>query len=321
MDRKRAARVLGIVAAASLSAVVIGGAAPVGLSGVHPARWLAPGADPARSLATTFTECLAAPSDPNEAYLVEVGRAAFRTPMVLGGQAARAGIACESCHQAGRRNPDFYFPHLSGPPGTADVTSAVFSSHRDDGIDNPKPIPDLSGPISGIKISRHAPGALEGFIHGLVTEEFDGAEPPPAVLNGLAAYVRALKPEACPAAARAPVRVGDQVEEARRALRTAIAAQGRGDTATAVLMIDTARWRLGLINERFQARGAADARVALATADLDLAADQSAVRGGDVRAGTSLGLWLARSVAWAALLRREEPISLYDPRRLTEAAR
>ena len=184
MDRKRPAGRL-ILAALAL---LLGGAGAVGLSRVHPARWLAPGADPVAALSSAYVECLTPPTDPQQAYLVEIGRTAFRTPMVLGGQAARAGIACESCHQGGRRSPDFFFPGLSGAPGTADVTSALFSSHRDDGIDNPRPIPDLGGPKSALKISQDPSSpALETFIHGLVTQEFDGAEPPPTVLKGLAA--------------------------------------------------------------------------------------------------------------------------------------
>ena len=83
------------------------------------------------------------------------------------------------------------------------MTDSLFSSHRGDGIDNPKPIPDLSGPKAALKIDQAGEGrALEGFIHGLVTQEFDGPEPTPAVLDGLAAYVRALSPDACPAAPR-----------------------------------------------------------------------------------------------------------------------
>nr|QQZ49991.1 hypothetical protein JKL49_25640 [Phenylobacterium glaciei] len=70
-----------------------------------------------------------------------------------GGQAARAGVACETCHRSGRSNPDFLFPGVSGPPGSADVTSSLFSSHRGDGIDDPVPIPDLSGPRAGLKVA------------------------------------------------------------------------------------------------------------------------------------------------------------------------
>jgi len=197
------------------------------------------------------------------------------------------------------------------------VTSALFSSHRDDGIDNPKPIPDLSSPKSALKVSQDpARGDLERFIHGLITEEFDGAEPPPAVLAGLAAYVRALGPGACPREARAPVRTESFVEEARRSVRVAEAALAHGDSAAAILMTDGARWRLGLINERYDDPTSADARAALKAADLDLLAAQVAIRAGDPGAKVRLGLWLARSTAWAQILAREEPRSLFDRARL-----
>ena len=77
------------------------------------------------------------------------------------------------------------------------------SSHRGDGIFNPKPIPDLAGDPAKLKISRDPRKTdLRTFIHGLITQEFDGPEPPPAVLDGLAAYVRSLSPDACRGAQR-----------------------------------------------------------------------------------------------------------------------
>ena len=318
MDRKRPAGRL-ILAALAL---LLGGAGAVGLSRVHPARWLAPGADPVAALSSAYVECLTPPTDPQQAYLVEIGRTAFRTPMVLGGQAARAGIACESCHQGGRRSPDFFFPGLSGAPGTADVTSALFSSHRDDGIDNPRPIPDLGGPKSALKISQDPSSpALETFIHGLVTQEFDGAEPPPTVLKGLAAYVRALDPTACPAKARAPVRVSAFIEAARAAVRAGSTALDHHDADTAALMLEGARWRLGLIDERYDDPASVGARAQLHAAALDLTADLAAIRAGDPKARERLNLWLARTPDWSAPLERDEHRSLFDTGRLAEAAR
>ena len=249
MDRKPAAARVLILALAGLA---LAAAEAPDLSTIHAARWLAPGADRALALGSARTECLSKPHDPQQAYMIEVGRAAFRTPLLLGGQAARAGIACESCHQGGRSNPDFFFPGLSGAPGTADVTSALFSSHRDDGVDNPKPIPDLSGPKDRLKVSQDpASPALPTFIHGLVTQEFDGAEPPPAVLAGVATYVRALSPSACPAEPRRPLRIDGFIDNAQRAVRAAHLALDRKDSATAIFLLGAARTQLGLINERF----------------------------------------------------------------------
>ena len=184
-------------------------------------RWLAPGADAVAALGWQPSECLKTQGSPDDQWRVEVGRAAFRSPLTLGGQAARAGVSCETCHRNGRTNPAFLFPGVSGAPGTADVTSSLFSSHRGNGVDDPKPIPDLGGPRSALKISRDpASPTLETFLHGLVTQEFDGPEPTPAVLAGLAAYVRAIGPEACgPGPGRVTAR--DYVQDAFRAVAAA----------------------------------------------------------------------------------------------------
>lgn len=314
MDRQgRAAAVLG----ASLAATLALAAGRIDLGVIHAARWLAPGADRARALGSQPAECLTPSSDPRIAYQIEVGRAAFRTPLTLGGQASRAGLACESCHRDGRGNPDFFFPGLSGAPGTADVTTALFSTHRDDGIDNPKPIPDLSGPKARLKISQ-TPGdpALAAFIHGIVTQEFDGAEPPPAVMAGLAAYVRALSPGACPTAEREPLRAATYIGNARRAVQTAIAALDHKDPATAAFMADAARGQLGLVYERYDQPEADAARAALHAADLQLVAANAGVRGGDPGARGKLAAWLAALPAWTAVIERQEPQSLFNVARL-----
>ncbi len=317
MDRYAAAARLLIL---GLAALGLTGAGAIDLKVIHAARWLAPGADAAVALGTTRPECLVPPADPDATYAVEVGRAAFRAPLLLGGQAARAGLACESCHQGGRGNPDFFFPGLSGAPGTADVTSALFSSHRDDGIDNPKPIPDLSGPKERLKVAQDPSSrALPDFIHGLITEEFDGAEPPPGVLAGLAAYVRALSPAACPAEARRPLRLDDYADNARRAALAARAALDRRDLATAAFLAEAARTQLGLIDERFDQPGSGQAHAALKSADRDLAAAAAAIRAGDPRAGERLSVWLAQSPAWLRVVQANETRSLFDPGRLAAA--
>ena len=318
MDRQRAR-----IAAVLLACCFAGSAAiAVAPLPIRSARWIAPGADKARLLSEKPSECLAKPRTPDLAYQVEVGRAAFNTPLLLGGQASRAGLQCESCHRGGRTNPQFFFPHVSGKPGTADVTTAVFSSHRGDGIDNPKPIPDLSGPRALLKISRDPKKPdLRNFIHGLVTEEFDGAEPPPAVMDGLAAYVRSLTPDACPMNSVQPIRVASVMADATRAMHAAEAATARKDAATAVLMAASARTQLGLIYERYQAPVLSGERALLRQADLDLASIQNDLRAGDSMAAMRLALWPSQASELTRKLETREAESLFDAKQLAAALR
>ena len=300
MDRRGARHALLIVLA-------LGGSATLAAeSPLRAGRWLAAGRDPVAALAFEPTECLARSNDP----AVEIGRAAFRTPLLLGGQAARAGLSCASCHRGGRDNPDFAFPGLSGAPGTADVTSSLMSKKRGDRLDNPKPIPSLVG--AGKVDRTPETRALESFIRGLVVEEFDGAEPPPRVLSGLAAYTRALQPAACPRADRRPAAVAHDIDAAVRAVRAAKAALAAGDRPAGRLLIMAARSELGAIDERFA--GLAEPRRRLAAADRGLA---EALNAADPQ--PALAAWLVGARGWAGVLRRAEHRSLYDRRRLAAA--
>jgi hypothetical protein len=287
-------------------------------------RWIAPGADVVRILSRRPVECLAPPADAEAAWRVEVGRAAFRDPLLLGGQAARAGIACESCHRNGRTNPDFAFPGLSGSPGTADVTSFVFSTHRGDHVDDPRPIPDLGGPKGRLKVDQSPPSpALRTFIHGLVVEEFEGAEPPPTVLEGLAAYVRALDPAACAGGGTGGgserVTAGTAVADALRAAAAARAALAHRDRLTALVMIQAARIQLGDLAEHFDGPGLAGERERLTRASFELADIADAVRRADPAADERLAGWLKRAPSWRSALLQAEPRSLYDKGRLETA--
>jgi hypothetical protein len=301
VDRRRA-RAGALILAAGLAAGAAG-AAVLGDFPLREARWTDPAALP-RSLSYTLPECLRPSRSPGEARAVAIGRTAFRTPLLLGGQAARAGMSCATCHVNGRGNPAFVFPGLSGAPGTADVTASLMSSHRGDGIFNPKPIPDLAGPPAKLKISRTAPGALETFIHGLVTEEFDGPEPSPETLAALAAYVRALDPAVCKPG-EVPVRLSERLAEVDAAI--ALARTSDGDTRR--LLLAAARSTLGAIDERFA--GLSADRALLREADADLRAIRLAER--------DFARWDA---AWPGRKRRllsDERRSLYAPARLAAA--
>ena len=319
MDRRRRrTRALALLVA-SLGTLAAARAADVALSApLRAMRWIAPTTNAAIALTRAPHECVREPHTPDEALLVEVGRAAFRTPVVLGGQAARAGLSCDSCHRNGRGNPDFHFPGVSGAPGTADVTSSLFSSHRGNGVDDPKPIPDLGGPKPALKVSQ-APGDtdLERFLHGLITEEFDGPEPPPVVLKGLAAYVRAMDPALCPATSQA-LYVRDWMADADRAAATAATLAAQGDRPGALVMLQAARARLGDIDERYAAPDLARLRTRLRDADARLATLAQDLRAGRPGTRPALATWRRDARALAADLAAREPRSLFNPARLSQ---
>lgn len=298
-DSAVAQRSKSLIMLALAAALPLAAAADIGGLPIREARWVAPDRLYA-TLAREPAECLVRPADPAARRAVAVGRAAFRATLLLGGQAARAGMSCASCHRNGRGNPDFFFPGLSGAPGTADVTSSLMSAHRGDGRANPVPIPDLGGPRALLKISRDPrDAALERFIRGLVVEEFDGPEPTAEVLAGLAAYVRALRPEGCRADAR-PIRLVDRLDDIEEAVR--LAAQSDGETRR--FLAAAARSDLGTIDERFMLPGLEGDRASLRAADDELRA---------IRAGAGFERWAQR---WPRIRRRllqDEPRSLFAP--------
>ncbi len=286
----------------ALPLALLAGAADGPTLPVREARWLAPDSVYA-GLTREPPECFAPPADPAERRRAEIGRIAFRAPLLLGGQAARAGLSCASCHRNGRGNPDFLFPGLSGPPGTADVTASLMSSHRGDGLFNPRPIPDLGGPREALKVPQDPRGALETFIRGLVAEEFDGPDPDPAIIDGLAAYVRALRPASCGRGGRR-VTLASRLALVDEAAR--LAAVQSGDTRR--LLIAAARSQLGAIDERFAIPGGESARALLREADGELhtlGAGQNDMR-----------RWRRQWPVWQRRLLRMEVRSLFDRERL-----
>lgn len=297
----------------AVATVLLAAAAPPLLAEM---RWLAAGPDRDRALVEGPGECLTLPADPAARHRVEVGRAAFRSPLLLGGPAARAGLSCDSCHRDGRGNRLFQFPGVSGPPGTADVTTSRFSSHRGNGVDDPVAIPDLSGPKAALKVSQDpARRDLPKFIEGLITQEFDGPPPSPAVLEGLSAYVRALDPAACPAGGQARS-ARALLEDADRAVAAARDALAGSDTATALTMIAAARAGLGRIDERYA--GLEASRAALRRADTALADAARAIRERQPDAPARLASW--RPGDLADTLEREAEGSLFNPARLAQHA-
>jgi hypothetical protein len=297
-------------AALALALAGLTAAAPIPGPPLREMRWIAPGlprADTVHVLTTRPAECVATPADAASAAQIAVGRTMFAAPLLIGGQAARAGLSCAACHVGGHGNRHFAFPGVSGAPGTADVTSSLFSSRRGDGVFNPKPIPDLAGDAP--KISRD-PGdpALRRFIAGLVVEEFDGLEPPARILDGLAAYVRALRGN-CDGTMRRTA-AGD-AGDAIAAVSVASAALADGDGASAHLLISAARSTLGRIDERFA--GAPDIAGRLARRDSELRRLQAGMARDPATTQRGLARWTDTFNRDVVKLQAAEPSSLYAP--------
>ena len=267
--------------------------------------WTAPGAERAVLLRQPAT-CLDSAADAAE---VAYGRALFNAPQLLGGQAARAGISCASCHAGGRRSAAFFLEGVSGGPGTADVSASFFSPARANHAFDPKPIPDL---ITPGKVSRDpAAGALVPFLRGLIVEEFAGREPAPAELDAVAAYIRALRP--CSSGDEERRTLARDLALLRLTVDAAARQAESGDDAGAALLASAARFRLGLIEERYAGPTFASERKRL------LAASRALQPVGEARALTATGLqtWLARFEREAVpRLSRGERRSLYDPRQV-----
>lgn len=299
----------GLIFAASLAAASLGAAGP-GLR-LKSERWLSD-TGRLRALSTRPRECLATPATREGGELIAIGRTAFRAPALLGGQAAKAGMSCASCHGNGRVTRDFQFPGLSDAPGTADVTSSLMSSHRGDGVFDPRPIPDLAFTA---RIARDPDKpALASFVHGLVAEEFDGADPGPLTMRALLAYLRAIRP--CESDGAEPVTPGAALDEVAAAVAAAGSALRLCDPETTRLMLGGARATLGDIDERYA--GIDDARRRLRGADRTLSGLQQAIDRGEAGAAARIGRWRLPDGLIRAL-RRAERRSLYDHDRLAQS--
>lgn len=274
------------------------------------ARWTTP--DRLIEVLTTEPgDCLPAVNDASRSQAIAIGRAAFRAPLLLGGQAARAGLSCNACHRGGHGNPAFMFPGLSGDPGTADVTSSIMSSHRGDGVFNPRPIPDLSGPKSSLKIDQDpAKQNLERFIRGLVTQEFDGPEPTPATIAGLAAYVRALTPDHC--GKQDALDLEHDLRQVDEALLAARGVAASGDRETARLLISSARSTLGSIDERYRNTRARRAADQLEAAAMELADIEQTSETDPGLAAKAIDHWLDVARHWRKPLQDAQSHSLYN---------
>jgi len=217
--------------------------------------WTEPSEALAHHLTHAPPECLLRPDDAPLRSQIEIGRALFRSPTLLGGPAARLGLSCNACHLNGHSNARFFLPELTDRPGAADVTAEWASAVRGDGVMNPVPIPDLTGVSARTAFGHKHVLSLTGFVTKVIEEEFQGEHPPPQAFAGLIAYLRALDPARCPPEAEQALTLAAATDEVRRPL----AAAQDADEATTRLLLLAAQEALGRLAERLpQARFAAE---------------------------------------------------------------
>lgn len=287
--------------------LLLAAAAPAPSVLLREQAWTPVSPERARVLTHAPGECLA-----QRTPQTEIGRALFRSPALLGGPAARAGLSCNACHSNGRVNAHFLLPELTDRPGAADVSSEWSSKIRGDGVMNPRDIPDLAGIGQRTAFGHAGEPSLERFVHNVIEEEFQGEPPPAQAFAGLIAYLRALDAQSC--AAEAPITLANAANDVHRAL----AATRTADAPTARLLLYAAQDSIGRIVERLPApRFAADRRTLEA-----LSRDLGAWRNQDDLAlvlADATPAWIARFDAAIARLPRRERRTYFNQRTLSRA--
>lgn len=291
--------------AALVALIFVSAAAPNSIL-LREQAWTAPGDGLARAMLVHPGECSAL-----RTAETEIGRALFRSPALLGGQAARAGLSCNACHSNGRVNAHFLLPELTDRAGHADVTSEWASVVRGDGVANPIAIPDLAGAGDRAAFGQARDPSLERFVRGVIVEEFASEALTEQALAGVVAYVRAMDSGAC--AGETPVTLASAADDVRRA----VAAADHADAATARLLLLAAQDGVGRIVERLPGRQFARERNAFEALSREL----GAMRREDVHARRSAAAtgWVARFDAAVTRAARRERRTYFNEATLRRA--
>ena len=236
---------------------------------------------------------------------VRLGELIFNSPALLGGQAEKKGLSCGACHVNGRGNPNFQFESISGAPGTADVTSGLFSKDRADDVFNPVPIPDLAVADGRDQVDRTDRDALAIFVRGQIEEEFSGDPPPDEVFEPLLTYLQHIDERRADCFIDLPVKAtwSRDWREAKLAGQHAATAQSRQARA---FYVRTARLALGRIHDRY------------------IAPEQTNIRDELIKLSRSLQAgnpWPADTSLLQDRLEKAEKKSLYNPETLSGALR
>lgn len=274
--------------------------------------WTHPSADIIAQLIEAPAECLRTPQSADDQLHIDIGRAAFHSPLLFGGQAARLGLSCASCHRGGGDNPAFFIDGLSGAPGTADVTSAMFSKTREDGVFNPTPIPRLYNIADQSSFGVTAPKqSLNHFIESAVVDEFQGRPPPARIMEGLIRYISHLDASSCAQKFR-PNSLEANMAFAHQTIGAAIKSSDESDLETADFLIASSRHQLGEIYARYSVNDLKESRAHLASLSRQLGEVRDMLEHDRQTAAQSLRMVQQELLQAKAVLLRDERLSYYD---------
>ncbi len=280
--------------------------APVTSDSLRALRWVAPEADAVKALTIAPVACEPAPAkEPDDESLkLTLGRLAFESPALLGGAAARMGLSCSSCHINGRGNADFFVAGVSGAPGTADVTSSLFSKVRGNGAFDPMPIPDLATRDGG-QMKDRTSKPFADKVRGLIVEEFDGQAPPTYVFDAVLAYLDSIDIAHC--ADPSATQKADYLDDYAAVMSASNILLVKDAPADVKLFyIRAARERLERLHERFTGRGEARAQIEGLSARFASAAEA-------IRAGQPSPAVATDVISLIGPLFEEADQSLYNP--------
>jgi hypothetical protein len=126
-----------------------------------------------------------------KSYLVNLGDVAFSSPAILGGAARQAGMSCSTCHVNGASNPKFYLPGLSTRSGNFVTTGALFNAKANNRLLDPVTIPSLRGARFLAPYGHDGrTTSLRDFVRNVITNEFAGPEPSPAIVDAMVVYIQ-----------------------------------------------------------------------------------------------------------------------------------
>ena len=157
--------------------------------------WLSPDISPKNRLDALSKKPVAC-INPDAPKVSTIGRLAFESPALLGGQAARIGLSCASCHPSGRTSRHFFLENISSSPGTADVTHSFFSSTGGNDKLTAVAIPDLAK-LEKIKIKDRTSNEFIKKLRELIEIEFDGQRAPKLIIDALQTYLSNVDTQYC----------------------------------------------------------------------------------------------------------------------------